>query len=662
MKNIAKALATLLNTTNPVTCGTVNAVDVTSLESRLVEGGADAIDSALDIRALAKALFYGVSWDESQPTGGYTRTGTLAGIATGSSPSASLIPIQAAMRRCILNDNGVVQYYLDPINSYNRLERTPTIIGADDAGVAYKVSDAVVVTGIDDAGVAYKVSDAGMFTEAESVYVGKYVHNTTDNTYALITAKDSNDVLSISADIMANLEGFKIGVLSAPVADYVGHYVHNTTDGTYAMITAKDDDATLSIASDIMANGEGFEICTAVLNGDDGQVMVQIPKFYHRYSYSGTTHTSEISLYPLTDFSVHHDFIKNDEILDYQYYSAYEGTLYDDSRSAYANGVQLTAGSTDFTAPGNTIHRDGESNPFSLLEVGDKIVIAGATDAGNNGTKTVSVIGDATITVAEALVASVNNLNVTIETEKDFANDKLCSISGKAPINYATRANFRALADNRNPIPSTGWRQQTFDNASAIQLLYLIEYADWDSQSMIGAGLTDWGSGTWDAWNDYNPIEKTGNSNGDGNATANNSAGDGNTGSYMSYRGIENFFGHLWKWVDGFNINANVPYICNNDSDFADNTVTNYTALGVTMVNANGYVVTLEQTDRGFLPASIGGSTSTYLCDYYWQLTGWRVAKLGGSANFGLLAGVACWYVNYSSGCRYRYVAGRLAF
>lgn len=124
------------------------------------------------------------------------------------------------------------------------MERTPDIIGTDDAGAAYKVSDAVVVTGVDDVGTPYKVSDVGVFTEAESVYVGKYVHNTTDGTYALITAKDSNDVLSISADIMDITEGFKIGVLSAPVAEYVGHYVHNTTDNTYAMITAKDDEAT----------------------------------------------------------------------------------------------------------------------------------------------------------------------------------------------------------------------------------------------------------------------------------------------------------------------------------------------------------------------------------------------------------------------------------
>lgn len=206
--------------------------------------------------------FYGVSWDESANT--YTRTGALTGVAVGSSPGNALLPIQAAMRRCIMDDNGVVQYYLEPDNSYNRLGYAPSI------------------TGTDDVGTASKVSDVGVFTLAAAEYVGKYVHNTTDNTYAYITAKDSDDVLSISADIM-----------------------------------------------DI---GETFEICTAgIVYGGDGQVMVEIPLFYYRYSYSGTTHTYDISFVPLEGFSVHPAFVKNGIIVPYRYAGAYEGSMYDAS-------------------------------------------------------------------------------------------------------------------------------------------------------------------------------------------------------------------------------------------------------------------------------------------------------------------------------------------
>ena len=410
----------------------------------------------------------------------------------------------------------------------------------------------------------------------------------------------------------------------------------------------------------------------ANLDGSDGQVMVEIPVSWLKYDYQNNQHTWIISKEQFNGAQRLDAFYKNDAWVKNRYMSAYEGVMYDNSRSAYTNGLQLTAGSTDFVGGGaNTIHRDGETNAFSLLEVGDKIVIAGATDGGNNGTKTVSVIGDATITVSEAMTTRANDAAVTIETEKDFNSDKLSSVSAKAPINYGTRANFRSMAANR-----TGWRQQDFDLVSAIQLLYLVEYANWDSQLMIGNGLTDWGSAAWNTYNDYNPIETAGNSNGDGNATANNSAGSGNIGSYMSYHGIENFFGDIWKWVDGINVlfgtgtdYTGQVYVSNDDTlPFADNVSAGYTALSGTIpgrignVSQNGYQKTLCQQARGFLPTSTGGGSHTYICDSYYQSTGWRVALLGGAAHDGLFAGVAFWAVNASSGHRARSISGRLAF
>lgn len=476
-------------------------------------------------------LYYGVSWDESKSLGGYTRRGALAGFPTGYSPSEVLIPIQACMRRCVMNDAGVVQYYLDPTDSTKK------------------------------------------------------------------------------------------------------------SDG----ITASD------------------------LTGGDGQVMVEIPKFYHRYSYSGTTHTHDVSLYQLSGFTVHNMFVKNGVEVDYRYIGAYEGALYDTSESKYVNGLYLPSSASytisflDNGASDDTITSDSNSHAFSELEAGvDKIVVSGS--AVNDGTYAIKSVTDTVITLETGtLTGTTANDECIIQVQRDWTastGDVLGSISGKAPMGYGTRAEFRAAADNRG----TGWRQQDFDLASGVQLLILTEYADWNSQSMIGNGLTDWSS-AWPAWNNSNPIEKAGNSNSDGNATANTSGGNGVVGSYMSYRGIENFFGHLWKWVDGININSNVPYVCNTDTDFADDTVTDYTALGVTLAAANEYVVTLEQIGRGFLAATAsGGSSSTYVTDYYYQAANWRVARLGGGANDALKAGVASWYLHYASSDRNRYITGRLTF
>jgi len=400
------------------------------------------------LRASSSSSTYGVSWDESADT--YARTEDTLGEAVSTTLSDALLPIQANMKRCVINDSGVVQYYLD--------------------------------------------------------------------------ASDS---------------------------------------------TLKEDGTTASN-----------------LDGTDGQVMVQIPKFWYKYGYAGTTHTWEVSTTEIDGYSVHPAFIKNGETVDYRYIGAYEGIGWDNGTTAY-------------------------------IDCG--------TAAANNWA------GGAI----------------------DLANDKLSSVSGKAPMMDETRAEFRAIAANRG----TGWRQQDFDLVSAIQLLYLVEYADWDSQSMIGEGRTALSGGTW-VKDSY--IGVTGKSNGDGNGT--NSVGGNTNNAYMTYRGIENFFGNIWKWVDGININANVPYVSNTDTNFADDTATNYTALGITLANANGYPVSLEQQARGFLPSAVGGSSSTYLTDYYWQGAGWRVVMLGVDAATGALAGVASWAATNASSIDAVTIGGRLCF
>ena len=522
---------------------------------------------------------YGIMWNENQDE--YIRTGD------------DYLAVHELMKRCILSDAGAVVYYLDATTSYNRDGVSPS------------------VTGTCDANATKKITDTGVFTGSSSDYVGRYVHNTTDDVYALITAKDDND--------------------------------------------------TLSLQTDIFVIGETFEVCTAVLDGTDGQVMVEIPAFYHKYSWENGWHKHSISLTQTSGYTLHHAFQKNGANVTHRYMSAYEGALYDTSESKYVNGLYLPSSASykmSFNGTTEIITSDTLTHPFSLLEAGvDKLVISGTVS--NNLTVGITAVTDTTITT-DGNLADEANKECIIQVQRDWtisSGDVLASVSGKAPINYGTRANFRAAADNRG----VGWRQQSFDLVSAIQLLYLIEYGNWNSQSVIGNGLTDW-SAAWPAWNNYNPIERTGLSNILGNATGSVSNGNGSTGSYMSYRGIENLYGHVWSWVDGVNVNVNVPYVCNVDTNFADDTVTNYTALGVTLANADGYQKTLEQIARGFLPASVGGSSSTYITDYYYQSAGWRVARLGGYAKDGTSAGVAYWRLFDASSNLHRSITSRIGY
>jgi len=470
--------------------------------------------------------YVGVRWNES--TDAYSRTGMGAGFGVGNMLSNELLPVQSKMRRCVINDAAVVQYYLD----------------ADDS-----------------------------------------------------TKKESG------------------------------------------------------VASD--------------LTGADGQVMVEIPAFYFRYSYEDDTHQWDISELPLPGFTLHPAFTKNGAEVDARYIGAYEGILYDDSESVYTSDYNTVAShaatfDVDNGSGKGTITEDAAGGTiYAQLQAGDVIVVTGTAD--NNGTYVIeSIAGDDVITCTGVIAGGDGAEATTVISAPaaDTANDILSSVSGKKPFTGITRANFRLISAKRG----TGWRQFDFYLASAIQLLYLVEYASFYSQSMIGAGLTDWVSGDWNTYNAYHPINNSGLSNGDGNGIANATLGNLTLGSYMTYRGIENWFGHIWKWVDGFNVNGNVPYVCNTDTDFADDTVTDYTALGVTLHNGNGWQNTLEQISGGFLPASVGAGSTTKITDYYYQDAGWRVAQFGGHASIGAYAGGFYWALYYASAFLYAYVGGRLAW
>ncbi|MCK5480676.1 MAG: hypothetical protein KAJ06_05995, partial [Gammaproteobacteria bacterium] len=220
-------------------------------------------------------------------------------------------------------------------------------------------------------------------------------------------------------------------------------------------------------------------------------------------------------------------------------------------------------------------------------------------------------------------------LSGSITTDMYASGDKLCSYSGEFPKTYESRSEFRAMARERGG----GWRQQDFDLISAVQLLYLIEYANFNSQSKIGMGRTEISGGTWAA--DSN-IGQCGKSNSDGDST-------NSTDEYMTYRGIENFYGNVWSWVDGINIKVSIPWACNDDTFWVDDSTTNYVSLDGTFPFASGYQTVLIDTDRGFLPhgAGAGVNCDTYICDYYHHAAGYVVA-LGGDADSAAEAGAFC--------------------
>ena len=131
----------------------------------------------------------------------------------------------------------------------------------------------------------------------------------------------------------------------------------------------------------------------------------------------------------------------------------------------------------------------------------------------------------------------------------------------------------------------------------------------------------------------------------------------------MIYRGVENIFANIWQWVDGINIKDHLAYICKDHSKYvSDKFDGDYKPLAYTNCTSNGNPKTLGlDVDEPFFrfPTEVGGGTSTYMCDYYWQNTGNRVARVGGYFNGGADDGLWSWALsntssgaNWSIGCR----------
>lgn len=242
----------------------------------------------------------------------------------------------------------------------------------------------------------------------------------------------------------------------------------------------------------------------------------------------------------------------------------------------------------------------------------------------------------------------------------DFSNDMLCSIANAKPISgltqNLTRANLRALAQKRG----AGWESQYCATASATQMLMLIEYAALNMQSAIGRGAVDKvDDGA------SNMAEPTGATTLLGNAsgTANNANGI----QFVTYRGEENIWGNIWKFVDGMNINAKgIHKLYVADHDFADSVITGaYKDTGITLAKANGYISAFgytEEFDWLMVTSEVTGNSSLPVGDYFYQnnaYDGVMIALLGGGWNYGAGAGPWYWDVDYAPSSRTRNVGGR---
>ena len=354
-------------------------------------------------------------------------------------------------------------------------------------------------------------------------------------------------------------------------------------------------------------------------SGVSGQVMVKIPNYYFRFEFDGNKFRFKIlNQVPVAGkiFPGWNQFFDNS--VDYVYCSAYEATL-DRTNNKLCSVVNLDP---QFRGGNNTSAWDGTYR----------------------------------------------------------------SLLGR-PVSNLTRTSFRNSARARNTA-NTFWNEYIYTIHVMLSWLFYSEYntlnsqkdynAQLDSngykQGGLGKGVSD--IPDWGGYNGYNPFVQCGATDSLGNRSGvvncNILAADGTTVYYTAqvprYRGIENPFGHLWKWSDGINIKEDgttrTAYVTTHTSKYSDSSYDGYENRGV-ISHSEGWTTRMLLGVFGdLMPTNVGGSSSTFWCDYYSLNTSPNLygAVLGGPADDGASAGFG--YVNTNSvpSDAAAYIGSRLCF
>lgn len=218
------------------------------------------------------------------------------------------------------------------------------------------------------------------------------------------------------------------------------------------------------------------------------------------------------------------------------------------------------------------------------------------------------------------------------------------SQSGVKPKANITRSTARTSIRN---LGSNIW-QSDIQMRMTIWMLYLVEFADWNSQKTIGKGCGNNSATENMGYTDSMPYH-----------TGTTLASRDSYGIGTQYRYIEGMWDNVYDWCDGCYYNSNGLNIINTPSSFSDNS--GGTAVGVP---SSGWpsaftVATVAGLEWVIYPTASGGSETTYSADYWYFNASNPCLFFGGSYSQGGYRGLFC--VDYTGASNsFAYIGCRL--
>lgn len=317
------------------------------------------------------------------------------------------------------------------------------------------------------------------------------------------------------------------------------------------------------------------------------------------------------------------------------------------------------------------------------VEIPEMLLDAYRSTVNQTGNKAVSVVN----TTAQFRGGGNRTANDTY-----LSSDKFRSDLGKPRTNIS-RANMRTYATN------AGSEMLCYEYYKWIfYWAWVIEYATFNSQATynaeltadgyhqggLGPGITDWNNNAngWSGYNGTYPITPCGYCNDIGNFTGikelvipetvvdESTTVPTKTFKVPRWRGFDNPFGDIWTNLDGIILErtaANQPssvYTTSNPSAFGDdNTAKGKMTVAGKEIASDGYTKDFDLGSKGeIIPSVVGGSATTYMCDYHWcntASTSLRTLFVGGGANNGGYAGLGHFDSSDGVGHVYSYVGFR---
>lgn len=308
----------------------------------------------------------------------------------------------------------------------------------------------------------------------------------------------------------------------------------------------------------------------AILDGSQGQVMVELPEHYRRFEKEGTKNRCLISLKALPGF--HH--------VPKAYRSAYQATV-QRSASKLASVVNLDP---DFRGGNNTSAWDGTYRSLLGKPASSISLTNFRTYARNRGAAGQGGAG---------------------------WNCDLYELQKTTFWLYAIEyANFNVQLPFNAALTGQGYRQ-----------------------GGLGDGVTTLSNADWTTYNSRNPFIPCGYTNSLGNNTGvvpftmPDEYGSSLTVYVPSYRGLENPFGHIWHWTDGIRArytteeegNLGEIFVQLDPTKYNSEDLAEYTKRGL-LPPSEGYIREMIVGEFGEnMPSRVGGASTTYFADYHYQ-------------------------------------------